>query len=306
MTRQPWTEQEMDIVGDENKTVAECCELLPNRTRNQVASKRRDMARRHRDRTGMPPAVRYWTSEEIDTAMDRSRSVKEIAAALGRKPDDVRAKRSSVKKGLTDPKWNKWTKEEDDVVSNSGLKAKEIGLILGRNTPAVQQRKQVLRRRAKGEGVDSPAHSVNPFFLNSRSILLAKTCVNCGKLMDVRWFKRAGSCSYAPGCTACRRGEAKDYKASVEEKKKSQDKFNARMRELTTPAARGGYEYTSKDHEILSAPEKTVLEKAIETQRSYAAVKIAVSRFSYTSRTHYLGDQATGVWNIEFPERKTA
>ena len=138
----------------------------------------------------------------------------------------------------------------------------------------------------------SSAHR-NPFYITQRAVLLAKTCPKCGLLLGAEWFHRYEG-HYRSWCRQC---EAD--KRSVPKTVPRSD-FHLRCQEASLPAPRNRQPWTESDYKVLADPSKTVLEKALQLQRSYYATNNRAHAMRYPSKTQDRLDNSAEAWVIKF------
>ena len=258
----------------------------------------------------MNKTMNYWTDDDLGLLLDESIPIEERATRLGRTVTACQQKRWSVNAGRSGLAQFPWTSEELDVLrATLHMRAKDVMPLLPGRT-SIQGVVKERRLLAEREDLIALTDANDPNRIGLRR-LVAKTCLHCGVLMDASWFRRNQKAGcWTSKCTACRRGKRSDSevaanRARVKRNKQLIQRSMARFQELTTPAENSGKDWTTTDHDVLGDPDLTLLEKALQLKRSYKATAVAASRSGYTSRVG-LGDKNNGVWNIEFPERKTA
>lgn len=142
------------------------------------------MSRARRSR----PRRHIWTEEERAMVRDRSRTVKEVAEALGLDEGHVKSRRGYETRISKDPKyvrsknpsehyeqvaqhrtevnektlleaeshWKRWTPEEDQVVlDNPEALAEDLAYQLGRSLHSVRDRRMTLKRKKELEVQDA-------------------------------------------------------------------------------------------------------------------------------------------------------
>lgn len=239
---------------------------------------------------------KFWTDDEIGLLLDTpDASADELAEMLGRTRRSIYAKRVQLKKGntaLTQP----WTEDEDAfIIENPGLKAWRIAEELGRAKTAVDKRRQYLHAKT---GIQFIGGNKNPHQPGDRR-LLAKTCPECGLVLDASWFglNRGGhGKGWRKLCTRCRPRSDNQAPWENADTKKSREHLQA----ASIPAPNHGQPWTEKDHVILSDPDITVLEKARRLGRTYYATHSACADNGYRSLLGK-GDPVKGQWIIDNP-----
>jgi hypothetical protein len=142
--------------------------------------------------------------------------------------------------------------------------------------------------------------------------LLARTCPDCGLLLDASWFGRTQWTTPRRGymrtpvwrakCTKCRQRQA-GPRTNQSRSAEDRDAYREHMQALTRArATRDGFPYTESDYVILANPNLTNLAKAYTLRRTYVAIVTAVRRGGWVSRVEGRRDVAEGQWLIDFPE----
>lgn len=238
-----------------------------------------------------------WTDEEIGFLLDNwSLPMKQLAEELGRTPGAVAGKRMAIRRGWT-PRMTFWTEEEDQVILESGpyTTLRQLAEQLpGRSEKVIKTRRERL-------GVEV-AHRQNqlPGTIGARP-LLAKTCIDCGRLLQAEWFGfSTGSRRWNSHCRQCHTTRTAATPAYNDRSGHSSTESYYRLQRLTSErATRTGEEYTDADHEVLADPDLTVLQKALRISRSYAATMGVVKRNGYKS--HVGLGEPTDLWRIFNP-----
>ncbi len=197
-----------------------------------------------------------------------------------------------------------WSDLEVQVVRDTAdWTAAEVAMRLGRTPSSVAHMRTRLRA---DEGLTWGHHlNIDPNAVGLRR-LVAKTCSDCGVVMDAKWFRRNQQAGcWTSTCTACRRGPRSDVEreGTQDRNRRSQTSMRAsieRFQRATIPAAKAGQEWTTTDLGVLADPDLTILDKALRLGRTYKATVVALSRGGHTSRVG-LGDREQGRWQIENP-----
>lgn len=196
-----------------------------------------------------------------------------------------------------------WTDEEVGIAIT--LPGPEAARVLGRSKSAVEH---VRKRAREGDpGLTRPGwRQGHPWTVGNRT-LLARTCSKCGWLLDAKFFNKTrhtnGTLIWRPVCAWCRSKQVMERR-KVTGRQASRPAKTRSHRENPNPT-RAGFGWTVEDHIVASDPTKTILQKAIETKRSYGAITSACAKNDYRSLpTGLLGDRADGQWQLRFVTRK--
>lgn len=204
----------------------------------------------------------------------------------------------------------RWMAEENQIILDFGsrMTSESLAKLLpGRSAKATAEQ----RRRL---GVRGPEPAQTKVTNIGARPLLAKTCTACGRLLQAEWFgrdTRRGSTSWRSRCRICRglMEQSSHYHnptpAQKERKREASADWIARAQELTrSRATRNNVQYTSKDHEVLSDPDLTILQKALSLGRTYSAVASACLRAGH--RSAYGLGEPTDLWLIFNPNEGNA
>ena len=245
--------------------------------------------------------MRLWTDEEIGTLLDNPNMPSmDIAQILGRTRRSVDGKRHKIKHGHVSSR-EAWTDSQDDfILANPGMKARVVAEHLGRAKTAIDKRRQILTTR-HGVSFDFNSNK-NPHETGDRR-LLAKTCPDCGLLLEAHWFglsHEGHGHGWRKQCTRCRprslSGETRKPWPNADTKANRE-----RLQAASLPTAtKHGQPWTEADHEVLSNPDLTVIQKAFRLNRTYYATSSACADGGYRSRLGK-GDPMKGVWVIDNP-----
>ena len=230
----------------------------------------------------------------------------QVAYEMGRSIGSIYNYRFKFRQGWvpSKPGSEGWLPDEDAfILDNPNLLAPEISEHLGRTVSAINQRRKFLRETR----ADVPKFgcNVSPFAPGARP-LLARTCPDCGRLLQAKWFQGDAK-GWCKTCKRCRQAAAESrgvFRSKVEgnkERKKARWKHLQRI--TMARAENSGKDWTEKDMEVLSDPDLTVFEKAILLKRSYSAVQIAANRRGFAHRVG-LGDPERDQWFIDNPNAK--
>lgn len=160
-------------------------------------------------------------------------------------------------------------------------------------------RKMLRDGRLVYHGKNSPLDYLG-FLMPRRAILLAKTCLKCGKLRDASYYTRMASANTTSECLLCRR--------QIERKRrggKSDPVTCAEQKASLQLAKNLGRPYTQAEVKSIMDPSKSVFELAIELGRSVYAI---------TGKRHRMGFNPKGPrrelpdsqWQIRFPNAMKA
>lgn len=236
----------------------------------------------------------------------------ELAAAFGVSTSTIRNIRRGMSSGHRDfdngSGGSYWTANEDALIRDLGpnLTAKQMERHLpGRTWQAISDRRRKL-------GV-SARFNADPRRIGSRP-LIAKSCYECGLLLQADWFAFYPSRrTWSQRCKKCdsaytqRQPGNRAYIA-----RSSGDRDNAAKKWLREAqsytmerATRNGQEYTDADMEVLSNPDLTTIDKALALGRTYFAIRSACDARGMKSHVG-LGDPQSDQWIIDNPNDRKA
>ncbi len=236
--------------------------------------------------------TRAWSDRELGVVMDTmDRPADEVAAELGRTVGAIWQKRTGLRKGWSRVRPEPWSAEEDEFLrSVPNFSAEQVGRRLGRSRDAVSSRRSLL-------GLPWPgARAADPTSVGRRP-LVAKTCTQCGLLLDATWFGHDNRGCWKTECRRCRQERTHKPETQSVASKRAQ-RNNERLQALSLPyAIRHREVYVERDDEVLRDPDLSNIEKAITLGRTYKAVTQAVSYRGHSSKP-YRGDPADVQWII--------
>lgn len=296
----PWTDEEVSyLLANTSLSAARVGEAL-SRTASSVSSKRRGLAWQE---WTAEASSEPWSDEEIGFVEDhRDWTAKQIAEELGRKPGSVASIRVRISKGWTRQRDPYTAEEEAFVLSTPNLTAQQVAKYLGRTEKSVVHRRCLLR---EVKGARFNEFTKDPHHIGGRP-LIAKTCTKCGRVLSAVWFSFAPSMhGWSSRCKRCAdsRGAGR---AKTEKQVEQTRQFAKRMQDMTSEhATRSGLLWLSSDHDTLSDPDLTVVEKALSLGRTYHAVVGACSVNGYASKTG-IGDPDKDQWFIDNPNAAVA
>lgn len=188
----------------------------------------------------------------------------------------------------------RWSAAEDEfIVETPQLTTAQVAVRLGRTRSAVACRRALVARRT---GVRFRVNN-DPFKVGDRP-LLARTCLDCGVLLEARLFGRDGE-SWRSTCTPCRVERHPPRRERFDKDDGSAERANAKLQAATLPAPRHRFPWLEDDHAVLADPDLTTLQKALRLGRTYMATASAVYKNGYRSATGSMKEQ--GVWVIDNP-----
>jgi|GEM_PF-2730604 len=245
-----------------------------------------------------------WTDEEIGFVQDHDDwTAKRIAEDLGRSVSSVKNMRKKLRSGWV-PVFERWrSSEEDFILANPCMKTVDVAAHLGRTVSSVMSRRQFL---AKDRGLNVRfGGNVSPTSVGARP-LLAKTCPECGRLLQAKWFMINGRNRNKGArlriCNECRGNSRPSRKrpASMGDIRSSKEAF-ARVQALTLlGASQTRQPWTEAEFTVLKDPDMTILQKALTLHRTYSATSQACRRNGFDSFKG-LGDPERDQWMIDNP-----
>lgn len=138
-----------------------------------------------------------------------------------------------------------------------------------------------------------------PHEIGKTAVLVAKTCPVCcthGEILPADWFYIENG-YWHKECKRCYNVR----KESSRIRDSRSDEFLREMKGLTEPfAERTNKRFEEWEKRVFQDDGKSILEKALETKRTYASVSNAISRLGYVSRQP-MGDPEQSKWRIVFP-----
>jgi hypothetical protein len=244
-----------------------------------------------------------WTDEEYGILQDHEDwTARQLAMILNHSLGSIRQKRIRLRKGWSPiDQRERWSTDDDRfLVSTAHMGSQEVATLLGRTSNAVRLRRKILgsvKRIYWGRNGD-------PSRIGNRP-LIAKTCPTCGLLLQAEWFARASSngryCGHRSECKRCFKPERHTTRSDRGGRNLSAEMSNGQLQELSLPhASRSGEIWSSSEHEILSDPDLTRLEKAIRLKRTYFAAVTMIAKCGYQSKVG-LGDPERDQWIIDNP-----
>lgn len=194
---------------------------------------------------------------------------------------------------------------------NGSCTAKQLGEYLGRSEQSVWDQRQKLI--ALGELDRKRVGSMAPGHIPASGILIAKSCIRCGKLRDARYYSRDNGVKrahYKSYCAICLRAQTREagrekrrqgYRPNVEHHNRSilQDATFA-------VASNERKRYTDDEVELILDPEQNEFGLALKLGRSYGAICAQRSsrgfyvRHPHPKRQRRLED--VEAWLINFTE----
>jgi hypothetical protein len=244
-----------------------------------------------------------YTEDERAVALDLRYSAREAAELLGRSTASITTQRYNVNHGIYKGERVRFSDEEDTFIRNTPhLPAWAVARELGRSVPAIHHRRKKIGAPASHTGQTVNA-AINPCSVGDRS-LVARTCYQCGLLLDASWFGYIGPRGGRSGhwwtrCAACC---SERSAAHVRESGYGRARSEV-LAALTVPTAEKRREpYTDSDHKVLADPGLTILEKAVQLGRTYSGIQSALSDYGYSARQSRRPDPRDVQWIISLPD----
>lgn len=180
----------------------------------------------------------------------------------------------------------------------------QIAKYLQRTESSVSGRIQQLMRSGEMKAGHRNGMWTIPFKMPRKTaILLAQTCVTCGKLRDADLFFRASNGSWDTRCRVCLKSRRKQRYHEID--KWAQQNIEL-LQEATVPLAnKVGEPYTSEEYEQISDADRSTFELAISLGRTYYGIDSQRKRLGMVERRpkRPLVDSH---WTIEFPNAMKA
>jgi hypothetical protein len=167
-------------------------------------------------------------------------------------------------------KQQSWTDADDAalVELQATCTLPQVAAYLGRTTSATQKRWAQLLASGTAERVQRFPQWANPFAMPAGSILIAKSCSECGKVRDARYFPRRanGGRNYDTYCSICSNRRRRIRRPDVT--------CQELLQEVTFPqAVNEGKRYESADMEVIEDMTLSEVEVALSIGRSYYAIR---------------------------------
>lgn len=248
------------------------------------------------------PNMQPWTDEDLGFVQDSEWPAWRIAEELGRTPQAVRSMQHKLRHGWSPKRVfpTEWSKTEDAFLfANQSMTAEEVAKHLDRTPYAVGHRRKTLR----AAGIDvRQGRNFSPFYHGGRSVL-AKTCPDCGYLLQASWF-RSGGGGLRSKCTRCAFSKYQEPgEANIGSDERARQ-WVAKVQAMTlTQATNNGNPWTDADLAILANPDLNLVQKSFLLKRSYHATQGAASKYGFLS-TPSLGDPERDQWIIDNPHAK--
>lgn len=241
-------------------------------------------------------AQRWWTDDELGRLEDMADlTASEVAAALGRTRKQVLHKRQALRRGVERRKEPISQADLDFVADYAHFTTEEIARHLGRSKASVAGIRTKLRR----DGVIGKTPTVkSPWHCADRT-LVARSCSECGLLLDQSWFYPIGKAKPGyrqPHCRKCQsnRNRRRGAKAAA-----SARSFALKLQAATLETATSyGKEWTGADIAVLEDKTKTVFEKAVTLGRTYFATASQLSNRGLRDPKPEVGDPTEAQWFI--------
>lgn len=290
--RQQWSDDEVQFVIDHPGWTSRQVANHLGRTESAVNSKRRGM--RLYDAGLAGGAAKPWTDEEIGFVADHDDwTPLKIACALGRSEQSIRHARRNMREGFVKSR-EYWTDAEDDLLLEcSDLSARQAAEVLGRTKMAIDNRRHQLD--------DYVSVTKRPERVASRK-LVAKSCKDCGLILDAWWYRLVGNGSYSSNCRKCvnsarARPPVRSSGLDLAARQRRQQ-----LQAVTLDSAHHHRQpWTTQDYEKLADPDLTHLEKALILGRTYMAVTAACYANGFTSKVGLGDPNRHGRWIIDSP-----
>lgn len=240
------------------------------------------------------------TDREMGLIADTSLPAHEVAKEVGLHATTISEHRRAM--GLGVLRVSDWTDYEIDfLIENlSKMKTEKIAGYLNREVRAVYG--EIARLRANGIGAKRTSKRLDPWIISGRP-LIAKSCPDCGHFLPADWFAqnptKSGKKRYTHNCRNCRYARKNKINASKDGWTDMQREYKAKVQAYTLERAENnGKEWTSVDVEVLADPNKTVLEKALELKRTYAATENAQQRHGFSAKQRPRGNPHDSAWRL--------
>ena len=237
------------------------------------------------------------TEHEMSIIADTSIPADDAAQLVGRSRTTVYAIRRKMNLGTL--RLSDWSPEETNFIIEHRGSMEMAAMAEFLQRPMNQVFNETTRLRREGVLGELTTQRLAPWIVSDRP-LLAKTCLKCDLLLDGEWFpmrpnKNGSKKHYATDCKRCQ----SDRVMNRPGRKTSERKYMAKVQAYTLERAENHRkEWTSSDLEVLKDESKTVLQKALELQRTYQAVTHALHKNGLTSEPVRLGDPSDSAWHL--------
>lgn len=214
------------------------------------------------------------------------------------KRKDVEAWRKTLSVKRAGRKYRAWS--EDEIEAALELRptctAAQVGEYLGRPEKGVFQ----IWFRYADTAFNPMTMRRIPFHVPRAAILIAKSCVGCGKLRDARYYRPVPD-GWNPRCVICVRKSKQGYKCDTDRTRDIE-----LLQEITLEQAFNEHRrYTPGEWDVLKDKEINEVEAAFKLNRSYLAVvaqRTKLGMYGSLPRLN-LGDSH---WVIDFPNAMKA
>jgi hypothetical protein len=245
---------------------------------------------------------RNWSDEDLRTVAENpDMTSQELGVLLGRSTTSIHQVRSKMRTGRPLGTEGYAREELEFIRATPSLTARQQAEYLGRPYGSAIGMRKIVRERF---GVNF-AFQKDPNVIGGRH-LLAKTCLDCGLLLDARWFrmerKTRARQEWRSICTLCTSGRQNGKRAPREYKGQPWSEF-LQAKSLQT-ASKNREPWTEQDYRVLQDPDLTDFEKAVQLNRTFYATENRVNALGYKSKTikSILGSKQDGQWVIGFKE----
>lgn len=247
-------------------------------------------------------ASRRYTDQEWSLIAAREIPAEEVAEQLGIHPNSIRRMRREMESIVF--RASDWVEPEVAflVENMNRMTTEKMARFLGRTQQAVQT--EINRLRNNRLVAKRTRESLDPWCVADRP-LIAKTCPDCGLLLDASWFPKKQRSKqpdrfYWHNCKACRVDRKREAGDTSKDKWKVQaSRHLAKLQAVTSERAENhGKEWTSVDVEVLADPGLTTLQKALRLKRTYVATASAVQKNGFGSSREPLPDPHDSLWRL--------
>lgn len=231
---------------------------------------------------------RRWTDEEIGFVQDNwDKPLAWTARELGRTIGTLHGLRHKLLHGWVPTKADDWTSDEDDIIRlTTQLRAVDVARLLpGRTVHGVNYRRVLLN-------VDVEKNK-NPFHIGERK-LVAKTCNDCGLLLDASWYYKVSQRGGRFWLGHCKKCSSSRHVSRVKKNPPPSHGFFIKHVQAITRdhATNHGKEWTAADDVVLHRKDIGRIEKALILGRTYESVG---------TRCHTIGIRSNR--RLDAPER---
>lgn len=202
-----------------------------------------------------------------------------------------------------------WTEDIDAAILelDQSCTAAQIAQYLGLTKKQIDHRRSLLLATGARDATPTKRKNPLPFAMPRSGILVAKSCVRCGRMRDARYFWKCVNSKFNhdyhfPECRLCANKKKRGRPQNKHTVSRKRDKL---FQQVTTKLATNHQaEWTQHEESKISDMSKSEFDLAIELGRTYLAVRSRRTKLGlYPDRRLHLADS---YWKIDFPAAQAA